>query len=374
MNINDRLETNINPNPTRGNENPRISIAMATYNGEKFIREQLDSLAKQTILPFELVVSDDGSTDQTIQIVHDFAKTSPFPVHIYINDINLHYTGNFLKSASLCHGEIIAFCDQDDIWEERKLKECITKILSAKADLVLHEGRIIDRYGHPTTKKAPDLSDSSKWSFPPPPNKMFGKTLGFAMVVRYKVIEELLKWWDWDEYISLRKKHGSPLGHDILVYSCCIGKRNIGFIEDELVRYRVHGGNVCARASITQGYLDKFKYFFRYLKFDMKKYTEQGEKLAAEAVFLRAYLKRATNTKFIGLEQLADWFDQRARLWIKRSEVYDRRRSKLKRLGTVAYLLYSGSYVSSREHKLGINALMKDILVGSLMPFQGKEK
>src|SRR5664280_13480 len=98
-----------------------ISIAMATYNGERFIREQLDSLARQTYLPCELIVSDDGSTDRTLEIVEDFAKSAPFSVRAYRNEQNLGYADNFLKAASLCDGEWIAFCDQDDVWFDNKL-------------------------------------------------------------------------------------------------------------------------------------------------------------------------------------------------------------------------------------------------------------
>lgn len=61
---------------------PRVSVALATYNGERFLREQLDSLAEQTLLPAELVVSDDGSTDRTVAIVREFAGRAPFPVKL----------------------------------------------------------------------------------------------------------------------------------------------------------------------------------------------------------------------------------------------------------------------------------------------------
>src|SRR5690349_15385572 len=100
----------------------RISVAMATYNGAPFLPEQLQSLAAQTLPPFELVVCDDGSTDRTIQILREFATSAPFPVRIHENSERLGFGDNFLKAAALCQGDWIAFCDQDDIWLPHKLE------------------------------------------------------------------------------------------------------------------------------------------------------------------------------------------------------------------------------------------------------------
>ena len=67
-------------------QHPRISVAMATYNGERYIREQLDSIARQTLLPIEIVITDDGSTDRTREVVEEFARTSPFLVRLVRNE------------------------------------------------------------------------------------------------------------------------------------------------------------------------------------------------------------------------------------------------------------------------------------------------
>lgn len=99
----------------------RISIAMATYNGAQFIREQLDSLAAQTRLPDELVICDDGSSDRTVAIAEEFARAAPFPVEVHRNRQNLGYSKNFEKAASLCSGELVFFADQDDVWLPEKL-------------------------------------------------------------------------------------------------------------------------------------------------------------------------------------------------------------------------------------------------------------
>lgn len=106
----------------------RISVAMATYNGEKFLYEQLQSLANQQLLPYELVVTDDGSSDSSLELLRSFAETAPFTVSIHINEHNLGFSDNFFKAAKLCRGDWVAFCDQDDVWLPNKLADAAREI------------------------------------------------------------------------------------------------------------------------------------------------------------------------------------------------------------------------------------------------------
>jgi hypothetical protein len=99
----------------------RISIAMATYNGARFLPEQLASFVAQERLPDEFVVCDDGSSDATMDILHAFAITAPFEVRVERNEKNLGYVRNFEKALSLCTGDIIFLSDQDDVWLPAKL-------------------------------------------------------------------------------------------------------------------------------------------------------------------------------------------------------------------------------------------------------------
>ena len=96
-----------------------LSIALCTYNGSKFLREQLQSLADQTLQPFEVVITDDCSTDDTISIIQEFSNL--LNIKVFINESPLKVTKNFEKAISLCSGDIILMCDQDDIWHTDKL-------------------------------------------------------------------------------------------------------------------------------------------------------------------------------------------------------------------------------------------------------------
>lgn len=104
-----------------------ISIAMTTYNGEKFLREQLDSILRQTYTDFELIICDDCSTDGTWKILAEYEKKDG-RIQIHQNESNLGFKKNFEKTISFCNGEYIAFCDQDDVWEDFKLQMSLDNI------------------------------------------------------------------------------------------------------------------------------------------------------------------------------------------------------------------------------------------------------
>jgi glycosyltransferase involved in cell wall biosynthesis len=99
----------------------RISVALCTYNGARFLEPQLDSILAQTRLPDELVACDDGSTDETLAILLDFRKRAPFSVRVVCNEVRLGSTKNFEKAIAACTGDYIATCDQDDVWLRDKL-------------------------------------------------------------------------------------------------------------------------------------------------------------------------------------------------------------------------------------------------------------
>lgn len=103
----------------------KISIAMATYNGGKYLQEQLESFLAQTRLPDELVITDDCSTDNTMEIIQAFKAESPFRVVLIENQSRLGFVQNFSKAISLCSGDLIFMSDQDDVWFSTKIKHVV---------------------------------------------------------------------------------------------------------------------------------------------------------------------------------------------------------------------------------------------------------
>src|SRR5581483_6393778 len=100
---------------------PLVSIALCTYNGEKFLRKQLDSLLLQDYNNIEIIIVDDRSTDNTWHIVQEYAKKDT-RIFAYRNHQNIGYIRNFEKAILLCRGDYIALADQDDIRESRKIQ------------------------------------------------------------------------------------------------------------------------------------------------------------------------------------------------------------------------------------------------------------
>lgn len=132
------------------------SVVLTTYNGEKHLRAQLDSLVIQTILPNELIVCDDLSTDTTLEILRQFSKIAPFPVYIFVNTKRLGYTKNFEKAVSLARSDVLFYCDQDDVWVPEKI-QLIMEVFEAEPDVgqVLHICDFIDGSGKDVEKKQP---------------------------------------------------------------------------------------------------------------------------------------------------------------------------------------------------------------------------
>lgn len=142
-----------------------ISIVLATYNGAKYIKEQLDSILCQTLQTFELVVCDDGSMDDTVNILREYAQKDD-RIRIYVNEHNLGFKKNFDNAIRKAKGDYIALCDQDDIWLPNHL-EILFNAMTDETQLVCGKPIFVDEnneelpdkydyflmYRYPTTNK-----------------------------------------------------------------------------------------------------------------------------------------------------------------------------------------------------------------------------
>ena len=134
----------------------KISVAMATYNGEKYIYQQLESILNQSMAVDEIIVVDDNSSDKTIEIIE---KLNCSRIHIYKNEENLGYIKNFYKAISLTQGKYVFLADQDDIWEKEKVKLTFAELQnSAKNMVICTNFSLIDQNGSPIT----DIEDVYK--------------------------------------------------------------------------------------------------------------------------------------------------------------------------------------------------------------------
>jgi glycosyltransferase involved in cell wall biosynthesis len=129
---------------------PLVSIALCTYNGEKYLSAQLDTLIAQTYINFEIVAVDDCSTDNSFQILEEYSKKYPC-IRISRNQHNLGYVKNFEATLKLCKGSLIALCDQDDLWDKTKIELQVNAIDCNV--LVYHDSEFINETGETMNKK-----------------------------------------------------------------------------------------------------------------------------------------------------------------------------------------------------------------------------
>jgi glycosyltransferase involved in cell wall biosynthesis len=122
-----------------------ISIALCTYNGEKFLQEQIDSILNQTYKNFELIISDDCSEDNTSIILKNF-QSKDSRIKLLSNDENIGYIKNFEKAIKDCTGDLIFLSDQDDVWNPNKLSE-ISACFTQGRTLVFHDSEFINEKG-----------------------------------------------------------------------------------------------------------------------------------------------------------------------------------------------------------------------------------
>lgn len=202
---------------------PLISIALCTYNGEKNLRQQLDSLIHQTYQNLEIVIVDDKSSDSTLEILEEYAKLES-RIRIEINKENLGYTKNFEKAISLCKGEYIALSDQDDIWDLDKIRILHQEI--GNHTLIYHDSEFIDEHGNPMDKNMSDIMNfySGTGSLP---FLLLNCMSGHSIMFRKELLTKIFPF-------------DKRFFHDWWIAYVASTFGNILFIETALVKYRQH--------------------------------------------------------------------------------------------------------------------------------------
>ena len=211
-----------------------ISVALCTYNGARCLEEQLASLRGQERRPDELVVCDDRSTDKTVPLLEAFARIAPFPVRIHVNPVNLGSTMNFDRAMRLCAGNLIAFCDQDDVWQSTRLSECARAFDDDPGlGLVFSNAELIDDMG---TRLPGQLWD--KFDFAPAIRERIQHG-DMLPLVRYRFVTGATVMFraKLREYIC--PAAGEWL-HDGWIAACVACLAGIRFLDQPLIQYRIH--------------------------------------------------------------------------------------------------------------------------------------
>ena len=200
----------------------KISVCMATYNGEKYIKEQLDSILSQLSINDEVIISDDISTDKTIETIKSFEDNR---IIIYINEEKLGASANFNVSLSKASGDIIFLSDQDDIWLDSKVSKCLENL--EKYDLVVTNCSVVDENLDIKYESYFDIVQSGRGFI----KNLYKSTyLGCCLAFKRKILEVIL-----------------PIPNNLMMYhDWWIGliaeqKFKVYFEKEPLLLYRRHG-------------------------------------------------------------------------------------------------------------------------------------
>lgn len=234
----------------------KVSVAMAVYNGEKYIVRQLDSILKQTRLPDEIIITDDNSSDNTVKIIIEYMvnhrlQLGSMTYKVERNKVNKGYVENFRYAMSCCDGDIVFTCDQDDIWEKDKVEK-LCKLFEEHEDAQLiasglrfidSQDRVIDREYRPYNREKCSgqlcgikLQEILEKNYFP----------GCTMAVRKKLI---------DEYLLIKDANDMPHDWTMAIMACA--EEGLYWYDETLINYRIHEDNTLglAAAASKLGYL-----------------------------------------------------------------------------------------------------------------------
>lgn len=233
-----------------------ISVCIATYNGSKYIKEQIHSILGQLESNDELIVSDDGSTDDTISIIESF---SDIRIKIFFNEKSTKFnnylfyntTKNFENAINQAKGDLIFLCDQDDIWEHNKVE--IIKNNIGDKNVLLHDCMVVDScndiifnsYFELVNVKGGFINNIIKSSY-----------LGCCMAFKREIVDMILPFPEF------------PVPHDIWIGLISEWNNDIVFINDKLIRYRRHDSNLSPSSKTSPNSL-LYKIKYRVVLIDM---------------------------------------------------------------------------------------------------------
>lgn len=323
---------------------------MTTYNGAQYLVEQLESLAAQTLTPYELVVADDGSTDGTINILEQFMDKAPFPVTIYHNAERMGYVRNFLHVLDLCSGDAIAYCDQDDVWMAHKLATVSEEFKRPEVMLVIHSGKPVASDLSPLPGTFPIIPSAKKVAKGGRSDRVLKSfPLGFALVFRQEVaqgVTQALKHYE--------QKHQFFFGHEMPVVWMARSLGQTVLLPEPLVLYRRHSHN------ITSGEGLQAKTALDALRNGSEQYEAYGAHALAQSELMESMSKTAPRQAMPFFIQEAARSRQLSQAMADRAMLY-RLSSRVDRMGKMAAMLFYGQYRSRTEGGLGAKGLAKDL-------------
>ncbi len=232
----------------------KITVVMATYNGEKYIEEQLVSILNQSYPPDEVIIRDDCSTDNTCRIIKDFIGNNNLNWVLIPGDKNLGFERNFTEALKCSTGDLIFLSDQDDVWHKGKIKYMSSVMNRYKQILCLNSSfECIDSCGERiNTKNMPFTSNNGL---------IIGKTIKDYSLCSFKAEEVLRYNISMGCTLAFRKElmneylaNAGKVAHDWLINMIAASHGGLFFLNRKLIRYRVHGDNTIG---LNEGFIQE---------------------------------------------------------------------------------------------------------------------
>ena len=210
---------------------------MCTYNGAEFLPAQLESILAQSRKPDQIVVCDDGSTDETRAILQSFEKKSPDVILLNFNKKNLGSIRNFEQAIKLCNGDVIALSDQDDVWRQDKLQLIEKAFNKQSIGLVFSDAEIVDENLQPLSRRMWNEVDFNAHK-----RKLLdnGRALE-VLVTGWTVTGATMAFRSGFTKICLPVPDGIAMIHDGWIALAIAAVADVLAIDEPLIKYRQHG-------------------------------------------------------------------------------------------------------------------------------------
>jgi glycosyltransferase involved in cell wall biosynthesis len=310
-----------------------FSIALGSCNGERYLGSQLQSILEQTVQPSELVVSDDASTDSTADIVTAFAARAPFPVLLHVNPQRLGWQRNFASAARRCSGDLIAFCDHDDLWLPEKIERVLRYSQEYEWNALVHANAFL----LPSKVVAQPASLAHLGTFPRSA-AFYGGFDGHRMVFARTLLPWLTVQDKFDDWLF-----DAPIAHDRLIMLGAITTGRAIYVGDVLTLFRRHEAQVTVgslRSSTAADYAHRSEVIARWIV-SLEELSQTDVVSVSDAAKTIATLQRMRDAH--GLRAALHGSGAIAR-----------------RVRALTTLVFSGAYASQSLGGLGSRALLKD--------------
>ena len=233
--------------------NQKVDILLATYNGEKYIKEQVESILNQTYENIQIIISDDCSTDKTRQVLKEYENNEK--IKIFYQEKNLGYVKNFEFLLKQVESNLYMLSDQDDVWKKEKVEKSVEKIENEKLDLVFGDLEVVDenlntlyksynRYMH-LIHKIKKYQKDYRLQY------LYNCMTGCTIISRKNWIDKVLPFPTNSKYMI----------HDYWLGLVIALNGKVGYIEEPYILYRQHGKNQVGskKASKTASKLEKVR-------------------------------------------------------------------------------------------------------------------